>query len=169
MQMPTLPAPRAFPALATLFLLLAACRSPAAPEVTLPLHGVDAPDGVAFSARSEAGGSGRTHVLLVLTNVNNRPVRVEYGACSFVLRVYATPSREGRPAWDSALRPTGCPDILLGATVPARGAAEVPAGSVGPEILGDSLPPGRYYLTLVLRPRGGVHLRLPAGEALLSR
>ena len=157
--------------LALISLLLAACRSPAGPDGgALPAHSVAAPAGVMLKARSAPDESGRTTVVLVLANSRNRPAQVEYGACSFMVWGYATPLRRGRPAWQNAPPPgAACIDIGYSITVPALGTAQLPVGRVGPEILGDELPPGRYYLTLVLRHRGGDVRRLSAGEALLSR
>jgi hypothetical protein len=106
---------------------------------------------------------------------NDRPdsVTLQYGACAVSLVAYATADRRGAPAWRStASEPwegtylRACIAILYGRKL-APG-AELALGAYSSrliEILGDSLPNGRYYFTATLgvssAPNG---ISLPAGD-----
>jgi hypothetical protein len=124
------------------------------------------------------------------TNTGSRRVQVQFGDCALRLRAYRTPARTGRPVWRSELRGPpyergedgfgyACLAYLAGAVVapgetiaPNEFSARIPF----PEILGDSLPDGRYWLAAELdllgeRPAGGLDrdsVRLAAGEAELT-
>jgi hypothetical protein len=124
------------------------------------------------------------------TNTGSRRVEVQFGDCALRLRAYRTPARTGRPVWRSELRRPpydrdedgfgyACLAYLAGAVVapgetiaPNEFTARIPF----PEILGDSLPDGRYWFAadldlLAERPAGGLDrdsVRLAAGEAELA-
>lgn len=96
-----------------------------------------------------------------------RTVRFPDG-CIALLRVYRDASRTGNPAWDQA-RTVGCFQAVQEFTVAPGDSTIIGRGTIGAaEILGDSLPAGRYYFTVVLRPDWQT-LELDAGEADLAK
>ncbi len=118
------------------------------------------------------------------TNATDRSVYLEYGACSLALRAYRTPDRTGVPVWRSeTARPPGYDGPIACLTYLATRLLTPGAGMRAPEhtlsvpvaeILGDTLPDGRYYFTAVLTfvDAGGSGqadtVRLLAGDALLT-
>ncbi len=116
--------------------------------------------------------------------VRNRSAQargVQYGSCAMWMLLHREPTRSGRPAWNSSeqlvrfgrgwTRPV-CTAILLGDSVrpgqtysDRRWRTAVRAD----EILGDSLPTGRYYVTAVLILRGADTVRIPVGAVELPR
>jgi hypothetical protein len=116
--------------------------------------------------------------------VRNRSAQargVQYGSCAMWMLLHREPNRSGRPAWNSGeqlvrfgrgwTRPV-CTAILLGDSVrpgqtysDRRWRTAVRAD----EILGDSLPTGRYYVTAVLILRGADTVRIPVGAVELPR
>ncbi|HEX6938757.1 MAG TPA: hypothetical protein VF158_05050 [Longimicrobiales bacterium] len=96
-----------------------------------------------------------------------RTIRFPDG-CVVLLRAYRDPSRTGTPAWDQA-RTVGCFQAVQEVFLAAGDTTTLGAGTIGAaEILGDSLPAGRYYFTVVIRPEWQ-HLELAAGEADLAK
>ncbi|HEX7118039.1 MAG TPA: BsuPI-related putative proteinase inhibitor [Longimicrobiales bacterium] len=96
-----------------------------------------------------------------------RTIRFPDG-CVVLLRVYTEPERTGQPAWDQA-RTVGCFQAIQEVDLAPGDTATLAGGTIGAaEILGDSLPAGRYYFTVVLRPDGQV-LELAAGAADLAQ
>jgi len=134
--------------------------------------------------RVEPGSPRELRTVVTVTNSGPRRVSLEFGACTLLLRAYRTPARTGRPVWYSErARPRwagkddfgyACPMYLAhrvlapGESVsPKEFQARVPV----PEILGDSLPEGRYSFTAQLGFAGANRadtVRLPAGEADLT-
>ncbi len=111
----------------------------------------------------------RTEV--TVTNTSNRRVRIEYGHCALSIRAYRTPERSGKPAWDERRLGRPCPLYLAGNTLrpgesisPSQFRSSIPV----PEILGDSLPEGRYYFSANLELNGQM-AAIPAGEGELRR
>ena len=94
---------------------------------------------------------------LTITNTNAESVRIEYGACSLQLLAYRSPSREGTPVWNSNARFGGliaCPAYLaVGVVRPGETAfpREFNSAYAVREVLGDSLPSGRYYFKAHVR------------------
>jgi hypothetical protein len=116
-------------------------------------------------------------VEVVAVNRGKRPTHVEYGACAVRLRVYRSKSRTEAPVWDSSERPnpdprtgveTACP-LYSAATTLAPGDSLTPrefAESIPVDaILGDSLPPGRYYFSASARINHHFARDVGAGEA----
>lgn len=96
-----------------------------------------------------------------------RTVRFPDG-CIALLRVYRDASRTGNPVWDQA-RTVGCAAAIQEFTVAPGDSTIIRRSTISAaEILGDSLPPGRYYFTVVLRPDWQT-LELAAGEADLAK
>lgn len=102
------------------------------------------------------------------TNTSNQAQTVEMpGGCTVLLRAYRTPERTGAPAWDQQ-RDTACTLQLLVEQYAPGQSRQYHGRATAVEILGDSLPNGRYYLTALLRPAGGT-VEVPAGEADLAQ
>lgn len=113
-----------------------------------------------------------------VTNAGTQPLHLEYGACSLQLLAYRSPDRSGAPAWNSDQRKAwpggasyGCAlylamrDLSPGATMePPEFVLSVPLV----EVLGDSLPDGRYYFAAQLRMNLNVATLLDAGTADLA-
>ena len=135
--------------------------------------------GLAFAVSTAVTGARndtlRAHV--TITDTTSQPWRLEYGACALALFAYRTPTRTGPPAWNSTQRRTAggldymCPLYLrvgileAGETSSPR---ELNAAYPLTEILGDSLPNGRYYFTAHVRMNWRTK-ELPAGDAELRR
>jgi len=116
---------------------------------------------------------------VTVTNRGSRPVRLEYGSCAVSVHGYNTPDRSGRPAWKSELRqpPPAFVNTVYGCTLELRVRTIMPGDSFGGtelatrapvhELLADSLPPGRYFLTAAVRLNW--HTReLSAGDVMLD-
>jgi hypothetical protein len=94
---------------------------------------------------------------LTITNTNTESVRIEYGACSMRLLAYRSPARQGTAVWNSGARFGGriaCPAYLaVGVVRPGETASpkEFNAAYTVREVLGDSLPSGRYYFSAHVR------------------
>ena len=126
-----------------------------------------------------------------LTGPGPRHRELVLDMCPFSLQVYRSASREGEPTWDSWRRLTTLNSISLASPSEPRivfGCPSVnpvlrlPPGDSVPgrvlhwsghvmDVLGDSLPEGRYYLQAEIRfPESrGDTLRLPAGSVDLRR
>jgi hypothetical protein len=117
---------------------------------------------------------------VVATNPTDRWVEFSSGACFMHVRAFRDASRTGPPAWRTDSRPLVCSAILYGYSV-APGATLGPDGFTYPtalaDILGDSLPDGRYWFSTRLdfvrdAPEGGLvdlGIEIPAGSAELVR
>lgn len=87
--------------------------------------------------------------------------------CTVLLRAYRDESRSGSPAWDQA-GSAMCTMALRRTTLAPGESREFGSVTVGAgEILGDSLPDGRYYLSAVIRPNGQT-VELAAGATELA-
>ena len=112
----------------------------------------------------------------VVTNAGRSPISLEFGSCALKLRAYRTAARTGPPAWRSEGRQPyggggfyGCGAVLHGAVIaPGDSLARFGVESLVIEVLGDSLPDGRYYFTAVIELNSGASPEIPAGEAQLS-
>lgn len=101
----------------TLSLLLglatAACILPSDPELGgMPIHDVTVPPSVTLTARAEASQD-TVYAWVTFTNSGTSTVEVEFGACSFAVRVAGIGN-----TWDNRLPANaGCPDVGIVATV----------------------------------------------------
>lgn len=103
-----------------------------------------------------------------VTNTGARPDTLEMpGGCPVLLRAYRDPARTGTPVWDQA-RNTACTLQLLYLDLAPGQTRAFEGRATAHDILGDSLPNGRYYLTAVLRPENQV-VELEAGDTELVR
>ncbi|WP_420456273.1 hypothetical protein [Rubrivirga sp.] len=98
---------------------------------------------------------------LRVTNTSDRPVAVGYGACSATVLGWPDSRRAGPPAFTTAFARTvdgysiGCPLYLAtrtlapGETMTPDGTPELRVAASLAEVLTDSIPDGRYWLTAV--------------------
>ena len=88
--------------------------------------------------------------------------------CEVFLRAYRTADRSGEPAWDES-RVAVCTLALQQITLAAGETIEFTGSTISAsQILGDSLPAGRYYFSALVRPDGQA-VELEAGEAELAQ
>ena len=141
-------------------------------------------DDVRFTGAVSLVGVAPTRLLasVSLTNVTDRPIRLEYGACAVVLLGFDNPGRSGTPVWDSEERHdpvTGsayaCNDILYvrdispGESLPTEELqVSVPLYEiVGHPLLGRFLPDGRYYWLARVQVNNQT-IEVPLGRLLLK-
>jgi hypothetical protein len=87
--------------------------------------------------------------------------------CVVAVHAYADSTRTGAPAW-SQERFMGCIAVIFDDTIAAGDTAQYMAPRTdGYELLGDSLPDGRYWLMASLNP-SGQRVELPAGVVDLA-
>lgn len=113
-----------------------------------------------------------------VTNAGTRAVYLEYGDCVLSLRAYRAPERTGTPVWRSEARATwdGAHSYIclayLAVTTLAPGATANPLERElripVVEVLGDSLPDGRYYFSGTLRLNSMRTPEVLAGSAELA-
>lgn len=104
---------------------------------------------------------------VTLTNLAQRTDTLEVpGGCPVTLRAYRVPTRTGTPVWDQS-KVLIC-TLQLRYIVLESGESELlQGGATATDILGDSLPDGRYYLSAVVRANGET-IELAAGSATLA-
>lgn len=106
--------------------------------------------------------------MVTVENVGSRPAVVELAnGCPVFLRVYRDRERTGRPAWDQAHQ-VFCTMAIQIVEIGPGESREFRTRSDAAQILGDSLPNGRYYLSAMVNKVGG-GIELEAGEADLGR
>lgn len=111
-------------------------------------------NGIAYEASAsfaEDAPDERIVVTVTATNETTGDIDIEFGGCPVRLLVYRNADRSGEPAWDDAEQNGFCPAILWRATLSPGASQEFQATYIIREILGGSLPDGRYYFTAVLR------------------
>lgn len=126
------------------------------------------------STRVLDGEPDSLHVSVTVTNLDSVPREFETGGCGPVLG-YAAADPSRRPVWSSARRrswPGGGPyacglGVLLVQLAPGESRQVGPVYPV-PEVLGDSLPAGRYRFVAQVWLDGRTTL-LDAGVASLGR
>jgi hypothetical protein len=159
--------------LITAALLCAACApaSSAAPEDGAPGESTASYQGpLRFEATTAVLRSfpAQLSTTVTATNTSAQAQTVEMpGGCTVLLRAYRTPERTGAPAWDQGRDAVCTLQLLVQEYAPGE-SKQYHGRATAVEILGDSLPNGRYYLTALLRPAGGA-VEVPAGEADLAQ
>lgn len=126
---------------------------------------------VEYRAYSEptASPAGWLRTVAVLRATGSRSSVVEYGGCPVEVQYFRTEARTGTPAWAQFRDPSyGCTLPLYRRTLAPGETLELAALSLPREVLGDSLPVGRYYVAAVVRPNGEI-VRIAAGEVELTR
>lgn len=112
------------------------------------------------------------------TVANNGQLKdhLEYGDCALRLLAFSSSDRSGSPKWNSdARRPWegsfggyGCLSILYARDLDPGGSISFNFQSPLIEMLGDSLPDGRYYFSADLRFSNRPNLTVPAGSLDLA-
>ncbi len=172
-------------ALALVWLAAAGCASAPAPADGPALRQGTAVGPLRLDGRAEVAGDSLRADLRV-TNVGRRPVSVGYGACSATVLGWPDSLRLGPPAVTTAVERTvggygvGCPMYLAvrtlapGQAIAAGDARELRLDAPLAEILTDSIPDGRYWLTAVFDvaetdgARSGETLRVDLGPHVLA-
>jgi hypothetical protein len=139
--------------------------------------------GLSFRAETHlAGAEGQLRTEVIVRNLNEQPVGLEYDHCSLYLRAYRFAHRSGRAVWDERYLPDYDPKInallrvcdLVGyplIRLPPGDSVRFTNFQLSPtvgEILGDSLPKGRYYFVARLGVNKDTVL-IDAGSLNLSR
>lgn len=127
-------------------------------------------EGVAYSAETERRPEGPPAVRTTARASNATAARVDVtfpDGCVVLIRAYRAPERGAPPAWDQA-RAVACPEVLMEVPLAPGQTREFHSTATAREILGDSLPDGRYYFTALIRP-GGQPIEVSAGSAELRR
>ena len=109
---------------------------------------------------------------VTLTNTGELPAHLEYGACAVRVLAFRDEARTGDPVWNSDYRKPyhasfgyGCILVLYVRDLQPSTSADF--GFVSPliELVGDSLPNGRYYLAAdLLVSAHPPFARIPAGS-----
>jgi hypothetical protein len=150
-------------------LACAAC-APAPPNDTAPGGSGAAHGPLRFEASTAVLRSfpAQLSTTVTATNTSGQAQTVEMpGGCTVLLRAYRTPARTGTPAWDQQREAVCTQQLLIEEYAPGQ-SRQYHGRATAVEILGDSLPNGRYYIAALLRPAGG-EVEVPAGEADLAR
>lgn len=126
------------------------------------------PDYLELAAVTSSPTAGYIQTTVTMTTRTALALDIEYGACSVGIRVFPTVDRT-EPVWNSDDQvPFVCPAVLiLGHLEPGKPHGFVFSGAVA-EILGDSLPPGRYYFSATLSTNLGSYDVRDAGELELG-
>ena len=126
-----------------------------------------AASGVVYRAQTAVLESFPVQLRTVVTaeNRGRQPVTLTSGGCEAFLVAYRRPDRSGTPAWDQRYA-IACTKILKRYPLAPGDSTQLRAGASAADILGDSLPNGRYYLSVV--PATDEKLAVPAGEAQLD-
>ena len=138
-------------------------------EVDLPSNLED----VAYSARVRIE-NGQLRGSAVVTNRRKTPIRISYGACSLHLRAYAGSLRTTDPVWRSEAREPwggrmayGCPAMLMERELAPRENLEFGFRASLIEVLGDSLPDGRYWFSATVQINGEWLPEVEAGSVAI--
>ncbi len=138
----------------TWFLLVLAACAPGGPPVEQFAQGPWVETELGYSVRGWSHwipGPRDTVVFgATIANRGNQPVVFRSVGCQSRVRAYRTPQRAGVPAWDSHPEGQLC---IEGHRLPLAPGDSVLAAvstyaTTVPELLGDSLPEGRYFFTL---------------------
>ena len=154
--------------LIALSLLLPAC-SASGDNVTDAPADSRSVDGIVYSAETAIAESFpvQLYVTVSATNSTGDAAQLVFpDGCIVMLRAYDDAERSGEPAWDQS-RLVGCTAAIEERTIPGGSTIELRGASDARDVLGDSLPDGRYWLSAVLRPNGDV-VEVPAGSADLD-
>ena len=103
--------------------------------------------------------------IVTATNGTAAPVKLHTGGCEAFIRAYRTADRSGTPAWDQRYA-VACTKILKTFDFGPGQSVKLTMGTTARDILGDSLPNGRYYLSVV--PATDESVVVPAGDVQLD-
>lgn len=111
---------------------------------------------------------------LAAHNVSEHEVVLIWDGCSLRVRAYREPERAGRPAWKGPTEPCAANLGPVDVPVPAGDSVVWNREFSAADVLGDSLPDGRYYFTTGLGSASLAHsenvreIEVRAGEAVLA-
>lgn len=149
-------------------LLLVACSNGGDPVADTPSDSRSV-GGIVYTAQTAIAESFpvQLYVTATATNPAGNAVQLAFpDGCIVTLRAYDNAELTGPPAWDQA-NVVVCTQAIEERMVPGGGGLELRGASDARDVLGDSLPDGRYWLTAVLRPNGET-VEVPAGSADLA-
>lgn len=107
------------------------------------------------------------HTTVSITNTTTAPVSITMpDGCTVLLRAYRSATAT-TPAFDQ-LKVAICTMALMEATLAPGETSRFEGRTDAGEILGDSLPNGKYWLRAVVRPDGGL-VEVGVGEVELGR
>ena len=151
-------------------LALAACAAPGDSPTDAPPADTRNVGGLEYSAETLVMESFPVQLQTVVTvrNPSDEDVELRFpDPCVAMLHAYADSTRSGEPVW-SQERFIGCIAMIFDDTIAAGDTAQYRAPRTdGYEVLGDSLPDGRYWLSATLNP-DGQRIELPAGVVDLA-
>jgi len=125
--------------------------------------------GATFSASTSADGSTvRTEVSVINNQSSPIEIDIQGGGCRVRLLAYRNASRSGVPAWDYDIWSPNCSDRGFQLPLDAGESGEFTNSVLVSDVLGDSLPDGRYYFVARLRT-GDEDFPIQAGDAVLAR
>jgi hypothetical protein len=123
---------------------------------TRPTQALSAVRFVAYSQIVD-NGPRKLSTVVIARNTGTRAVQLSYGACNLNVRLYRNANRTGSPVWRSELRkPPGSKNgyacILPLYVAVLQPGDSLPFGAQVPmyEVVADSLPAGRYYVSAEL-------------------
>lgn len=90
------------------------------------------------------------------------------GSCPVVLRAYRDAARTAPAAWDGDRLDRCAPEIAALHRIQPGDSIQAFFDAHEEEILGDSLPPGRYHLSALLRGSGATRREIPTADVALS-
>jgi hypothetical protein len=161
----------AIPALATLGLaVFAACNGN--PDVAEPPPGGSAPivqGGIEYAADTRIMESFPVQLdtRVTMRNTSTSRARIELGSgCPVLLRAYRDAART-RLAWDQSVGMVCTMQIQIVELAPGESSEKAAPRVSAADILGDSLPDGRYYLSAFVQVVGAP-VTVPAGSADLG-
>jgi hypothetical protein len=159
-----------YPLIVTAFVLLACSNSEGPDQPLQPGSDAVIQGTVEYRASTAVMESFPVQVRTEVTLRNQRgeDITVTFSdGCVVQVEVYRDSARRDL-VWDSASR-FGCSMALVPVSIGAGKSTTVSAPSISAaDILGSSLPNGRYYFTAVIRP-DGTTLNLDAGSVELGR
>ncbi|MGH7646599.1 MAG: hypothetical protein ACREND_00665 [Gemmatimonadaceae bacterium] len=106
--------------------------------------------------------------VLTLTNIGVLDTTVEMSAsCPFWLEAFTTADRTGAPVWTQA--GLSCPAVAQLVSLNSGDTRSFEVTAKASDILGDSLPSGRYFFAAVVTREAGEAIKLAAGQMVLSK
>ncbi|MEO6877410.1 MAG: hypothetical protein ABI205_02945 [Gemmatimonadaceae bacterium] len=135
----------------------AACSSSQAPDGSLPPVQpltISSAFGIAASSAAVRDPSARIRYVLHVTNGSASDERITYGACWAGVRLFSSAARSGSPAFDSATGTAACVVPEYVTTISPGGSADLVGHLDVASVLAAGIPPGHYYVSLVVAPNG---------------
>lgn len=127
-----------------------------------------APDYLQMAARTTSPAPGQIETDVTVATRIPAGVPIEWGGCTVAIKAFRTPERTV-PVWDSSALLQACPAFLASRRLTPATPAEFNFTGTAAGILGDSLPPGRYYFSAAVALNRTQYDVPDAGELDLSR